>query len=386
MAYRGGMQKPDWRAVRELFPVLDKWAHLNTAAFGPIPSPAVRAMTDHFAGRDERAAADFLTWFDRLDGIRAKIGRLVGADGTDIGFCPNAGTALSWFLRGVDWRSGDEVLAFEHEFPNNLYAPLMLGPQGVRFRALPAPQGGFQPERILDRLGPSTRLVLLSSVNFSNGLRAPLAEVAPELRRRGVLLCVDATQSVGVLQHDLRSLPVDFLVVHGYKWMLSPAGSGFFYAPASTREWLQPSVISWRSHRTWRNYETLHTGMPELVDEAALYEGGVQAFSLLFALEASVDVILECGPEAIEARSLRLALECREALREAGAVLAVRPGDPCDSPIVTAAFPGRGAAQLRERLERRRVAVAVRQGKLRVSVDFFNCRSDLDRLAAALAD
>ncbi len=378
------MSEPAWGAVRALFPALRNWAHLNTAAFGPMPSTAVRAMTEHFVERDETASIGFMRWFDRLDGIRGKIAQLIGAEASDIGFCPNAGTALSWFLRGIDWRSGDEVLALDHEFPNNLYAPLMLDGKGVRFRPVPAPHGRFLPEQILDELGPRTRLVLISSVNYSNGLRAPLEHIAPELRRRGVLLCVDGTQSVGVLRHDLRVTPADFLVVHGYKWMLGPAGSGFFYAPPETRAWLAPTVVSWRSHRNWRDFERLHHGRPELCSEAAVYEGGVQAFSLLFALEASLDLILECGPEMVECRSLNLATECREVLGRHGAELAAPSCDACDSPIVTASFPRRDAIALRERLERHGVAVAARKGNLRVSLDFFNNREDLERLAAGL--
>ena len=349
-----------------------------------MPSTAIRALNDHFLDRDETASTRFLDWFDRLDVIRAKIGSLIGADASDIGFCPNAGTALSWLLQGIDWKTGDEVLAFGHEFPNNLYAPLMLDAKGVRFRAIPAPTGQIGAELILDRLSPRTRLVILSSVNYSNGLRAPLDELAPALRRRGVLLCVDGTQSVGVLRHDMRLTPVDFLIVHGYKWMLGPAGSGFIYAPRQTRAWLPPSVVSWRSHRDWRDYERLHHGRPELPDEAAMYEGGVQPFSLLFALEASLDLILECGPKAIENRSLALAAECRELLASSGGKVSCGSNRIGDSPIVTASFPGCDTIALRKKLERRRVAVAARKGNLRVSLHFFNNREDLRRLADAI--
>ncbi len=378
------MQEPDWSAVRAEFPVLERWAHLNTAAFGPMPHSAVRAMNEHWVHRDETASSEFLGWFDRLDGLRAKIARLLNAGPADIGFCPNAGTALSWFLHGIDWRQGDEVLGMEHEFPNNLYAPRMLDRMGVRFRAIQAPERAFTPETVLAALGPRTRVVLVSSVNYSNGMRAPLEELGQELRRKEVLLCVDGTQSVGVLRHDLRRTPVDFLFVHGYKWMLAPAGSGFFYASEDMRAQLHPTVVSWRSHRTWRDFERLHHGRPELCREAALYEGGVQPFSLLFALEASLDLILECGQGAIERRSLRLARECREALRTAGGEVGGKPGDSCDAPIVTASIPGLDAIQVRERLEKRNVAVAARQGSLRVSLDFFNNRDDIRRLVAAL--
>ena len=379
------MNGTDWESVRSQFPALKEWAHLNSAAFGPSPTAAVRAMTEFCADRDEGASLDFLGWFDRLDRVRGKIGRLIGADADDIAFCPNAATALSWLLHGIDWKTGDEILALDHEFPNNQYAPRLLDARGAVFRSLAAPAGRFEPELVLDALGPRTRLVVLSSVNYSNGLRAPLAELSPELRRRGVLLCVDATQSVGVLRHDLRAVPVDYLFAHGYKWLMTPPGIGFAYVPRETRAWLAPTVVSWRSHRDWRRFERLHHGRPELPSEAAVYEGGVQSFALAFALEACVDLILECGPEAVERRVLGMARRTAEILRSVGGVTQAAHSGSCDSPIVTASFPGLDSERMRESLVSRRVAVSARKGNLRVSPHLFNNDADLERLAGALA-
>ena len=177
------MAEIDWRAVRDLFPVLRQWTYLNTATFGPMPTTAVAAAMKHFEQRDETASRDFLEWFDHLDVIRGKIARLIGADAADIGFCPNAGTGLSWLLEGVKWRSGDEVVAMENEFPNNLYAPALLSDRGVVLNEVSMESGSFDPQKFLDALSPRTRLVILSAVSYSSGLRMPLEIVGdcPEL-------------------------------------------------------------------------------------------------------------------------------------------------------------------------------------------------------------
>lgn len=378
------MKDTDWGSVRALFPVLRTWTHLNSAAFGPSPSTAVEAMNDFLVARDRMASLDFLEWFDRLDRIRGKVGQLIGANASDIAFCPNASTGLSWLLRGIDWRPEDEVVALDHEFPNNLYAPALLDAKGVRFRPLPAPVGRFEPDRVVDAIRPRTRLVILSSVNYSNGIRTPLESLSWELRRKGVMLCVDATQSVGVLRLDLRKIPADYLVVHGYKWLMTPPGTGFVYIPARTRRWLRPSVVSWRSHKTWRQFEQLHEGRPEPPEEAAAFEGGVQGFAQLFAMEACIDLILTCGPQAVEERVLRLAAACRRILQAHGGVPLIQAEEPCESPIVAARFPGRDSSSLKQQLFVKRVAVSVRQGGLRVSPHLFNNDDDLERMSDAL--
>ena len=123
-------------------------------------------------------------------------------------------------------------------------------------------------------LTPRTRLAILSSVNYNTGFAPPLAELAEYLRSRGVLLFIDGTQSVGALRFDAARVQPDMLAVHGYKWLLSPNGAGFFYIAPQLRERLQPNVVGWRSHRDWRNVDNLHHGVPELLPSAEKYEGG----------------------------------------------------------------------------------------------------------------
>ncbi len=356
----------DWTAVRSEFPALEHWTYLNTATFGQLPRRATEAVARHFAHRDELACADFLAWYDDADRLRAKIGRLVNSAPSDIAFVPNASAALGLLLAGLDWRSGDRVLTLEHEFPNNLYAPGALGRFGVEMTAVPW-------ERLYESVDARTRLVVLSSVNYNTGFAPPLAELADFLHARGVLLFVDGTQSVGALRFDVARVRPDMLAVHGYKWMLSPNGAGFFYIAPELRGRLQPQVVGWRSHHDWRNVDNLHHGVPEFSATAEKYEGGSVSFALLYAMEASIDLMLEIGPDAIEQRVLGLADAARGILRELGASVADGA-----SPIVAARFENRDVSALARALKEQRVLVAARRGYLRVSPHLYNNEEDLE--------
>lgn len=362
----------DWDSVRREFPALAHWTYLNTATFGQLPRRATEAVAQHFAHRDELACWDFLAWYDDADRIRGKIGRLIHCAPEDIAFVPNASTALGLLLAGLHWHPGDQVLTLEHEFPNNLYAPGLLDRLGVETTA--CPWDGFY-----ESVTPRTRLVILSSVNYNTGFAPPLAELAEFLRARGVLLFVDGTQSVGALRFDIAHVQPDMLAVHGYKWLLSPNGAGFFYIARQLRERLQPSIIGWRSHRDWRNVDNLHHGVPELPAGAEKYEGGSVSFALLYAMEASLDLLLEIGPDVVERRVLDLAAKTRETLRELGATVA-----DCTSPIVAARFKHRDVSALAGALKEQRVLVAARRGHLRVSPHLYNNEQDLEIFKRAL--
>lgn len=362
----------DWERVRGEFPALANWTFLNTATFGQLPRRAVEAVGRHFAHRDELACDDFLDWFDDADEIRGLVARLVHCGAADVAFVPNAASALGMLMGGLDWRSGDRVVALEHEFPNNLYYPAFAERHGVEFIETPW-------ERFYDALHPRTRLVLMSTANYMTGFQPPLEEVGRALRERGILFYLDGTQSVGAVRIDVGAVQPDLFAAHAYKWLLSPTGAGFLYVSPRTRGWLQPNVIGWRSDRRWRSVNALHHGAPEFVEAAEKYEGGMLNFPPLYAMGASLELIHELGPEAIERRVLELARRIEEILIRAGGQIA-HPG----SHIVAARFEGRDPACIAAALKRSRVLVSARHGRLRVSAHFYNNEADLERLEQGL--
>ncbi|MCS7314022.1 MAG: aminotransferase class V-fold PLP-dependent enzyme [Bryobacterales bacterium] len=368
---------PDWAALRAEFPALAHWTYLNTATFGQVPRCSIQAILRHFQRRDELACSDFLQWFDDADRIRLLAAQLIGAQPSDIAFIPNAATALGLLLGGICWRPGDRIVTLEHEFPNLIYHPALLATRGLEFVETPW-------ERFWDAITPNTRLVLLSEVNYITGFRAPVADIAPELRRRGILLFVDGTQSAGALCFDASQVQPDMYAVHGYKWLLAPNGAGFMYVHPELRARLAPNVIGWRSHRDWRAVDNLHHGAPVFRCEAEKYEGGMIPFALLYALEASLRLILGAGVERIEQRVLGLADRVRDAVRQAGGRLLSDEAPHYDSPLVAARFPGRSASELARALASRRVLVSARHDYLRISPHFYNDESDVARFREEL--
>jgi len=364
--------QPDWESVRREFPALVGRTFLNTATYGQMPRRSVDAAARHFARREEGACMDFLDWFDDMDQLRASVATLIHAQPDDIAFVQNASSGLAILLSGIDWREGDKVVTAIDEFPNNLYATGALRRKGVEYIAA-------ENERLTDAIDSRTRLVALSTVNYTSGYRPPLEAIAKRARENGALLFLDGTQSIGALQFDVRAIQPDMLAVHGYKWLLSPNGAGFAYIAPSVRKWLPPNVIGWRSHRDWRNVDDLHHGSPAFSDGAEKYEGGMLPFALLYAMQASIGMILELGQEVIERRVLNLSGEVRNIVRRAGADVT-----PDETPIVAAKFDGVDVSQLATRLEQRNVMVSARHGHLRISPHFYNNEEDLGKLEESL--
>jgi selenocysteine lyase/cysteine desulfurase len=355
----------DWNAIRAQFPALSHWTYLNTATFGQVPLAATTAVADHWARRAELACSDFLDWYTDADRLRASLARLLHCASDDIAFAPSAAHVLAIVVAGLDLEPGDFVLTLQHEFPNQLYQS--------NLREVPW-------DRFYDSVDSTVKLVALSEVNYITGFRPPLAEISQFLKARGVPLFVDGTQSCGALQFDAGTTPVDVYAVHAYKWMISPAGAGFFYISPEFRATLRPNIIGWRSHHDWRNVNNLHHGSPVFSHKAEKYEGGGLPNALLYAMEASVNLMLEIGPDKIEQRVLQLAQFARNSMRNLGAEVG-----QTDSQIVAARFPGYNLVDMLRDLKQQNILVAARHGHLRVSPHFYNNEKDLEDLVQALS-
>lgn len=358
----------DFATIRQQFPSLAHWTYLNTATYGQMPLAASEAANRHFARRDEFACTDFLSWFEDMDHIRTLCARLINCQSSDIAFVTSASNGLSWLMQGIDWKPGDEVLTLDPEFPNQLYQVALEERFGIRYRSVPW-------SAFYDAINEKTRLVILSTVNYSTGFRPPAEEIGDYLAARKILYYLDGTQSLGALEFDVAKAHPSMFCTDAYKWMLSPNGAGFVYIAPELRAQMQPTVIGWRTDRGWRSPNSLNHGKPILSGDAQGYEGGMLDFPALYAMGAVIEMMLELGPAALEARVLELAGTVRANLRSLGADV-----NTDRTPIVTAKLDGHDSATLSSALKEERIIVSARQGRLRVSPHFYNNADDLDKL------
>ena len=359
----------DWKEIRSQFPALAKWTYLNSATYGQLALRTQAAVAAHFAHRDELACRDFLTWFDDMDGVRALVAQLIRCEPSDIGFVPTAAAALSLFLGGLDWKPGDCIATLPDEFPNQFYYARWLRSRGARLVEVPH----------LAELPAGTRAVVLSTASYSNGYRPDLDRITRMARSAGARIYIDGTQTVGALRVDVQALQPDMFAVDPYKWGLSPNGAGYMYVSPELRTKLEPAVIGWRSDKGWRSVDTLNCGVPEFSDRGERYEGGMLNFPSLYGLGESLRMMLEIGPERIEARVLELAAKTGAVLENLGAEIQHR-----NTNIVAARFPDLDASALARALGERGIIVAARHGNLRVGPHFYNDESDLEYLAATI--
>jgi selenocysteine lyase/cysteine desulfurase len=195
-------------------------------------------------------------------------------------------------------------------------------------------------------------------------------------------LVVNAAQSAGVFEIDVKQMQIDALCATGHKWMLSGYGSGFVYIGRELMERSKPRAIGWLSVQD--PYADRNNEVHLRHDAASRAELGCPHFAGIFALGASVDLMTNLGLKNIEGRVLSLNRSLTNRLIESGwPVLSPIADERTRSAetLVSVNEPARVVACLGEQ----KIIVTKKPQGIRVATHFFNNEDDVERLMEALS-
>jgi cysteine desulfurase/selenocysteine lyase len=375
----------DWR--QEWFEIADA-TYLNTAAHAALPRVALHAVQSSIEVNKSPHHMDDAVFFEAPGRIRASLSKMIGAKPEEIALTTGASTGVAAVAHLLRWEPGDEVITAKGEFPVQ-YATWkpMEERQGVKLKIV-APRDRFiTADDLIDALTPRTRVVSVSHVRFDDGSLLDAARVAAACHAQGSLLVLDASQSCGAVPIHVNELGADFLVCAGYKWLLSPYGTGFFWAKSEHLDTARPGPFYWTAQGAGDDFFKLNFADPAPSRSAKRWDAAEAATYFNFnltAMDASVDFVLRTGPELVSEHNRKLIDLLFQRLPN-GCV----PASPLDSAErgPYGCFVARTAektSELYQKLKKEHVVVAMREGKIRVSPHLFNSERDIDRLIEVL--
>ncbi|MDX6692506.1 MAG: cysteine desulfurase / selenocysteine lyase [Blastocatellia bacterium] len=366
----------NWEEVRRDFPVAEQLAYLNSAAAGPVPRCVALAAREFYQEMMMEGDAAWDEWLRRRELIRARVAEFINADPDEIAFTINTSSGMNLIVDALEKRG--EVISCDLEFPVTTLPWLH---RGVPVRMLENQDGEIAAEQVRQEMKAGAGIICLSHVQYSNGFRCDLEELGRN--KEGCLLVVNASQSAGALQIDVKRMRIDALCATGHKWMLSGYGSGFVYLSRELLRETRARAVSWLSVE--EPFTMDNRRFKPRADAAARAEMGCPHFAGIFALGASVEYMLGLGQQNIERRVLDLNRRLTARLMETGwqTLSPVRDeGSRSGETLVAAARPKRTVA----RLAQHGVAVTEKPQGFRVATHFFNDEADIERLIAALED
>jgi cysteine desulfurase/selenocysteine lyase len=373
-------QSIDWK--NEWFPI-DDATYLNFAAHAVIPRVALNAVRASVAAKMRPHIVDDRSFFSVAASLRQTLATLIGASPDEVALTSGAGAGLAAIAYALNWSAGDEVIIARGEFPVQ-YATWkpMEAREGVKVEIV-VPQGQFiQADDLIAAMTPRTRVISASHVRFDDGSMLDVSSLGAACRRNGTLLVLDVSQSCGAIPMTVRNLQADFIVCAGYKYLLSPWGTGFLWTRTQKLDSLRPGPYNWLSQGV-ESFARLNLVDPAPAPTLSRWDSAEAATIYNFNLtvmEASARFVLDASPALIRDHNQALIDYFFDRLPE-GYRLA-SPRQASQRGVFGCMEAGsRGETEaLYQRLRNERFVVALREGKIRVAPHLLNSTDDIDRL------
>jgi len=372
------------RKVKEDFPASNEFVYMNAAAISLKPVQVINAMSDFMEKYEASGTINFRDSLEEevLDNARLRISELIGCESDNIALTTNTSEGINFIAYAIKFGRGNNVVTTDLEFPTVTYPWLKIARErGVEVRFALNRNGIVSVEDLEKLVDDNTRVIALSHVEYSSGLRFNLKEIADLAHRHGAILVVDAVQSLGVIPLDVRREDVDTLASAAYKWLLGPFGAGFVYMKKEFYENVEPLFVGWRSSIEHEEYDPIKFTLPET---ARKFEYGGMPYTPIYGLTKAIEYILGLGVENIRDHVMNLTQKLIDELNGLGAQILTPLNREQRAGIVSARFDKMDYDKVIEELAKKRIIVSKRMNALRISPHVYNTEEDVNEVIEAL--
>jgi cysteine desulfurase/selenocysteine lyase len=364
----------NWEDIRKQFPVTERVAYLNSAAAGPVSRAAYEAAAGYYQKMMNDGDVHWNRWLAEREAIRKRIAQFINAEPDEVAFTTNTSSGMNVIVDALEGRG--EVISCDLEFP---VTTLPWMHRRIPVHLLKSVDGELLIDDVRGAMNDQTGIIALSHVQFSNGFRIAPEELG-KIKGDNALV-INASQSAGVFEIDVKRMHIDALCATGHKWMLAGYGSGFVYLSRAVLERSRGHDVGWLSVEdpfAMRNNE-----LRLRHDAAARAELGCPHFAGIFALGASVNLITEIGITSIQERARELNRLLTARLVENGWKISSPLSNESARSAETLVEVEKPSAVARHLLRRGVIVTEKAQG-IRVATHFFNNEDDIERLIITL--
>ncbi len=369
--------------IRELFPAVNTYTYLNSAAVAPLPTTAVEAVISQLRDVSAHGSANYTDWIATKNRARGFVAQMLNVNPEQIAFMRNTSDGFATVANGLKWQSGDNIVSFAKEFPANFYPWRKIRDDfGVELRMCPERNGRIDLDELTDLIDANTKLVSISAVQYASGFRADLERIGTAAKKVDALFAVDIIQAFGTMPFDLPAQFVDIAAGASHKWLCAPEGCGILYLSDKARERIAPTLVGWISVEDAWDFEDLEQ---EFKPNALAWESGTACSSLFYGLEQSAKLLFETGAENIQNYLEELTDYLCEILpTENYEIVSSREKGEKSQIVCIKHRHGLTPTEIAKHLEKENIVISPRNDRIRIAPHFFNNQADIEKLVANL--
>ena len=301
----------------------DGLAYLNTGTLGPCRRDTIEEATRQWEEL-ESFPVKFYGGFGAeslAEKTRTIAARFLGCDISEMLITNSTTNGMNAIAQGMRLKAGDRILTTNQEHGGGLLGWKYLAKYyGAVVDTIIIPPGendaGAILQRIKDNIKKETKLISVSQVFSSTGLRMPIAEISSLARANGVLCIVDGAQAAGAIKVNVKELGCHAYATSGHKWLMGPKGTGLLYLSKDAQDVIRPMQFE-------ESYKTYNDG------------NGVVNLACILGLGKAIEYLESVGIDKIEAHNLSLRNRLYERLKPLSNLTIVSPGaGPLASPML----------------------------------------------------
>jgi L-cysteine/cystine lyase len=365
--------------------------YMNTGFTGPSPEPVIRRIQEvleHEASVGP-ASVEGLAQSRRItEEARQTVASLLNADFEEVNITHGTTEGLNIVIYGMEWKPGDEFISCNLEHmalgtPCNVLEERY----GVTVKRVDVPANASaaeSAERFKAAMTPRTKLIALSHVQYSCGLKLPMKEIIAAAHEMGIPVAVDGAQTGGQLAVDVRALDVDFYAISGQKWFLGPNGTGAIFVKKDHLPNLEPIFTT----NAIADARAMPGDGPGGANPWMRFRIASQNPALVAGFDQAIKVLQEIGLDEIEAYSKRLGDRMRAGIAQIPGCSVTGPtADDATCGLTSVAVEGWEPSQVVNALwDRYHIAVraVASPAGIRFSTAPFNTEEEVDRALQAL--
>lgn len=288
-----------WEDLRKQFPLKKDLYFLNNGTNGISPNSVIKKVNQSLIHSNENAI-----YGGKIDSLLDSLAELLNVESDEIGLTHNVTEGNNIICWGLPLNKGDEVLISDQEHVGN--ALTWLNRQKVDGISVKSFSALHESEQILENIKSAitsrTKVITLPHILCTTGQIMPIKEICKLAKERGIYTVIDGAHGPGMLQVDLKELGCDAYTSCGHKWLLAPAGTGFFYLRKELIDIVQAKFVGAHSDLGW----DINEGIKEYYPSVHRYFYGTQSAALYEGLKEAIEFQRKVGLELVEKRCKEL--------------------------------------------------------------------------------
>lgn len=367
-------QPVDWRRIRAQFALTPDWIDMSAMLIASHPAPVRDAIDRHRRQLDANPIL-YLEANNRSlqNRARAAAGQYLGAPADAVALTDSTTMGVGLVYNGLRLRYGQEILTTDQDYYVTHESLRLAGLRtGARVRRIPlyedirtVSEAGIV-SRIASQITPQTRVLALTWVHSSTGLKLPLPAIAAALvpinasraEADRVLLCVDGVHGFGNQDVGFAQLGCDFLIAGCHKWIFGPRGTGVIYGSEAGWRAALPTIPTFLDSQAYSHW--ISGTDPGEGTAVRMTPGGFKAFEHLWALTEAFWLHQNAGRGVIARRTAELATQLKAGLAAMPHVSLATPMSPqLSAGIVSFDVAGMSAHQVVSRLREWKIIASV---------------------------